>query len=424
MADAEAHVLPDGRLYLVGSTDISGSGDYCSREYHIWSTEDPELRTWVDHGRIFGNEADSPGIPWAPGMTLYAPDLAYKDGKYYLYICGADNFEAVAAADGPAGPYVDAKRIEGADGDGIDPTVFVDDDGSAYYLWGQFHLRGARLRDNMYELERETFTDNILTEQEHGFHEGASLRKIGGKYYIVYTDVARGRATCMSYAVSDHPLGPYKKGGVIIDNTYCDPKTWNNHGSIQFFKGRWFVFYHRSSQNGNTCRRVCAEPLTVLPDGSIPEVQMTSNGAEPPIDAFGVIDASVASRMKGNLFVAPRGNCEIPGEVGTDGNAREKLTDCGGGNWAEAWAEYRRLDFGDGAGQFIVTASGKGSIILMVEGLGRVARTELSPGAESAPETVKVMTDVVIRGVKTVWLLFEGGGIDTYSFGFEKERGF
>ena len=435
MADAEAHVLPDGRLYIVGSTDISGCRDYCGPWYHIWSTDDPELRTWVDHGQIFSNEAGSPGIPWAPGTPLYAPDLAYKDGRYYLYICGANNFEAVASADSPAGPYGDVKRIEGADGDSIDPTVFVDDDGTAYYLWGQFHLRGAKLKDNMYELDRASLTDNILTEQEHGFHEGASLRKINGRYYIVFTDISRGRATCMSYAVADHPLGPYKKGGVIVDNTYCDPKSWNDHGSIQYYKGRWFVFYHRSTQNGVTCRRVCAEPLTVLPDGSIPEVPMTTNGAEPPLSAFGVIDAACASRMKGDLYITPCEAGEIRAGDDAGDNAgynagddagdnayvsvREKLTDCGGGNWTDAWAEYRSLDFGDGAGRFFVTASGKGSIILMAEGLGQVARAELSPGAAAAPQTVSVKTDVVIRGVKAVWLLFRGSGIDTYSFGFE-----
>ena len=47
----------------------------------------------------------------------------------------------------------------------------------------------------------------------------ACMRKRNGIYYIVYTDISRGKATCLSYAMSDKPLGPYKKGGVIIDNS-------------------------------------------------------------------------------------------------------------------------------------------------------------------------------------------------------------
>ena len=406
MADAEAHVMPDGRLYMVGSTDVSGSKDYCSKEYHIWSTDDPELNGWTDHGAVFKNEAGSAQIPWSPGTTLYAPDMAYKDGKYYLYICGMNALEAVASADSPAGPYGDVKKIEAADKDGIDPTVFVDDDGQAYYLWGQFHLRGGRLRDNMYELCPGSVVDNILTEQEHGFHEGASMRKINGRYYIVYTDISRGKATCMSYAVSDSPLGPYKKGGVIIDNTFCDPQTWNDHGSIQFYKGRWYVFYHRSSQNCAACRRVCAEPITVLPDGSIPEVGMTSSGAGGALSAFDKTEASAACRMKGDLYIIP--DPVNPG--------KEILTGCGGGNWTEAWAEYKYVDFGDGADSFTVTAQGKGSVTVMTENDGRIGTAEFDckdRAAVSAKLTKKPV------GRQALWLLFTGK-FDLISFEFGK----
>jgi len=407
MADAEAHVMPDGRLYMVGSTDSSGCRDYCGTVHHIWSTDDPDLENWVDHGTVFENSEKAAGIPWAPGIPLYAPDMIYKDGKYYLYMCGANAFEAVASADRPEGPYGDVHRIEGADGDSIDPAIFVDDDGSAYYLWGQFHLRGARLKDNMYELDMSTFTDNILTEQLHGFHEGSSLRKIGGRYYIVYTDISRGRATCMSYAVADSPLGPYKKGGVIVDNTYCDPCTWNNHGSIEYYKGRYFVFYHRSSQNSTTSRRVCAEPIEILPDGSIPEVPMTSSGAGKPIDAFSVIDASLACRLKGSLYIAPDPLNE----------GQELLADCGGGNWTEAWAEYRPVDFSTGARCFFVNASGRGEIILMTEKEGRIGRIALEAEGDLQGHG-ETMLDRIPEGVQTVWLLFSGNGMTVRSFGF------
>ncbi|MBO4327202.1 MAG: family 43 glycosylhydrolase [Clostridia bacterium] len=408
MADAEAHVMPDGRLYIVGSTDTSGSGTYCGTVHHIWSTDDPALEKWIDHGVVFENSERSPGIPWAKGVPLYAPDMIHKNGRYYLYMCGANAFEAVATAEKPEGPYTDACKIEGADGDSIDPAIFVDDDGSAYYLWGQFHLRGAKLKDNMYELDMSTYTDNILTEQLHGFHEGSSLRKIGSRYYIVYTDISRGRATCMSYAVADSPLGPYKKGGVIVDNIYCDPGTWNNHGSIQEYKGRTFVFYHRSSQNSGTSRRVCVEPITVRDDGSIPEVPMTSNGASDPIDAFCEIDASLACRMKGSLYIVP--DPQNPGA--------EKLTSCGGGNWTEAWAEYRTVDLGSGAHRFFVNASGFGSIVLMTEKDGRIGRAEVNTDGAVFSRSGAVL-DKVPSGVQTVWLLFDGSGMEVRSFGFE-----
>lgn len=32
---------------------------------------------------------------------------------------------------------------------GIDPAIFVDDDGQAYYYWGQFRSHGVKLNPDM-----------------------------------------------------------------------------------------------------------------------------------------------------------------------------------------------------------------------------------------------------------------------------------
>jgi len=121
--DVEARVMPDGRLYLYGSQDISGNKGYCSKKYHVFVTEDPKLEKWTDCGISFRNDKDNPGIPWSPDTVLYAPDAICKDGKYYLYICGMNNLEGVAESDSPAGPFINAKAIKGADGISIDPSI-------------------------------------------------------------------------------------------------------------------------------------------------------------------------------------------------------------------------------------------------------------------------------------------------------------
>ena len=409
MPDAEARVMPDGKLYLYGSQDLSGSREYCSKTYHVFGTEDPTLSDWKDCGVSFENTTEHPGIPWSPDTILYAPDCVHKDGKYYLYICGSNKFEGVAVSDSPAGPFTDAKRIEGADGVSIDPSVFVDDDGQAYYFWGQAYLKGAKLNPDMVSLDMSTLKDGILSEMEHGFHEGASIRKRGGKYYMVYTDISRGRATCMSYAVADHPLGPYKKGGVIVDNTGCDPLSWNDHGSIEEYKGQWYVFYHRSSQNSNTSRRVCVEPITFLADGSIPEVEMTSQGASGPINAFAPVDASLACRMHGRIYIAPSPD--------TDGaTSREILTNAFGSDFVEDWAEYKYLDFSTGASACSVRARGKGTISVKVEDYGVVGQVKVDSKEFVSLDTALSET---VRGTKAVWLLFLGENLEADHFTFK-----
>lgn len=325
--DVEAKVFSDGRIYLYGSYDLTGNTEYCSQEYYVFSSED--FLHFERSGLAFTTRGE--GNPFA-GKTLYAPDCLERNGKYYLYFCTSDGGEGVAESFCAAGPFQDPVPIEGAHLSQIDPAVFVDDDGAVYYYWGQFALKGARLKENLHELEPDTCCEKLLTEREHGFHEGASVCKRNGIYYLLYTDISRGKATCLSYATSRSPLGPFKKGGVVIDNTGCDPESWNNHGSLCEIQGQWYLFYHRSTHNSKFSRRVCVEPIFFEEDGSIREVEMTVNGQEQRVECTRRLEASRASRLDGSVYV----EADVQ-----DGSYREYLTEIHNGDWAE----YRYLDF-------------------------------------------------------------------------------
>jgi len=405
--DPEAHKMPDGRLYLYGSLDISGNNDYCSRYQRVFSTDDKKLEKWTDHGICYFNTAENKEVYWSPDTRLSAPDCIHKDGKYYMYICSSiTQIEGMAVSDSPAGPFSNSKPVGYANGDGIDPSVFVDDDGQAYLFWGQFNLRGGKLTDDMCNVDESTVSRCLLTEYEHGFHEGASLRKRGNKYYMVYADVSRGKPTALSYAVSDSPLGPYTKKGVIIDNIYCDPATWNNHGSIEEYKEQWYVFYHRSTQKSKYSRRACAEKIYFNDDGTINEVEMTSQGTSDPIDATQVIDAAIACRMKGNCHITPD-NAGINGEV---------LAGCGGGNWKEDWAEYKYLDFSKGVNSLEINAKGKGKIRIVTENYTVLGEMEI----DSADYTYYNAAIKEVSGIKPLWLLFDTKDASLISFRFFK----
>lgn len=333
--DGEPHVMPDGRLYLYGSQDRQ-EGVYCSHEYRVLSTWD--LKTWTDHGPSFSSSL----VPWTD-QPLYAPDCVHRDGQYYLYFCHADGSEGVATATRPEGPFTQPVRL---DCEGIDPAVFVDDDGSAYYYWAQFSSRGARLTADMQHLIPGSQVNNLITEAGHGFHEGSSLRKRNGTYYYVFADISRGRPTCLGYATSSSPLGPFQYRGVIIDNLGCDPETWNNHGSIEEFQGQWYVFYHRSSRCSRFMRRACVEPITFLPDGSIPEVEMTSQGAGSPLQPTDITPAYLACQVTGGCYLG-----------------QEQLTVVCPGNTAV----YKYLDFQTSTTSFSCTAKGHGRMEIRLD---------------------------------------------------------
>lgn len=298
--DVEAHTDADGRIYLYGSKDIGGNNEYCSYEYQFFSSSN--MKEFQEYPIAFYSDRDSEYSAHRR-EPLYAPDCLKINGKYHLFYCLADGSEGTAVSESPTGPFYDAEPIRGADGTGIDPAVFVDDDGSVYYYWGQIHAKGCRLNSDLKSIEEGTLTENILTEEEHGFHEGISIRKRNGLYYLVYSDISRGRPTCLGYAVSRNPLGPFKKGGIIIDNTGCDPKSWNNHGSIEEFNGQWYVFYHRSSHNSFFSRRVCAEKIYFDENGGIPEVKMTTQGPEEAIECPVVLGAERICQMEGQCYL-------------------------------------------------------------------------------------------------------------------------
>lgn len=304
--DPEAHACSDGRLYFYGSTDICGNNSYCSREYKVFSTDD--MVTWTDHGNSFSTRDKAVGEDFY-NQVLFAPDCIEKDGKHYLYFCTSAGSEGVAVSDTPCGYFKNAVPVKGAHLDGIDPAVFVDDDGQAYYYWGQDIAKGAKLKDSMTEIDEATLT-HVATREKHGFHEGSSMRKRNGLYYFVYADISSGKPTCLSYATSRSPLGPFVKGGVIIDNAGCDPESWNNHGSIAEYKGNWYVFYHRSTQNGNYNRRVCVEPITFNEDGSINQVEMTTQGAGKSLDPGTDMDAGRACLLGGSAYIDQNDNGE------------------------------------------------------------------------------------------------------------------
>ena len=411
--DSEAHVFSDGRLYLYGSYDAYDTA-YCSDILRVVSTAD--MKTWTIHDIAFRGEQAfwshdpnaprSKGIDWSkpspfmkkiaednagkepakpteklPPVMLFAPDAIEKDGKYYLYFCMSDDSEGVAVSESPTGPFTDARRL---DCGGIDPAVFIDKDRQAYYYWGQIYAKAARLMQDMVTIDQSTIVENIVTEEQHFFHEGSSMRRRGDWYYLVYSNMERGRPTSLGYAMSRSPLGPFEYKGIIIDNTGCDPETWNDHGSIEEFNGQWYVFYHRSSRGSIYRRRLCIEPIFFNEDGTIDEVPMTSQGAGDPFAPGETIYAWHACVLGGSCRLMPGGEGEIITDIADGDNA-----------------VFRYVSSGDPYKNAVLQASGSGNVRILLDGeeAGRI--NIAGEGSFSAPLSDKS------SGLRTLELVFD-----------------
>ena len=422
--DGEAHVF-DGELFLYGSCDRTKE-HFCSGEYYVahtkdfadWQIDGPSYKieevTWAGKSKIHSSVHNAKSFDELPEhirkylpesarevpiaqiieaieqqasqnlpkeKLLYAPDAIQKGEKTYLYLCVSDDSEGVAMADSPIGPFTNSVQMCTSEThtpiESIDPAVFVDEDGQGYYYWGQFHAKAARLTEDMYAVDEQSIVEDILTEEQHHFHEGSSMRRRGDTYYYVFTDTSRGKPTCLGYATSKSPLGPFTYQGVIIDNEPCDPGSWNNHGSIEEVDGQWYVFYHRSCGNSQYMRRACAEPIFFDEKGLIQEVKMTSQGPGKPFALDEDIPAYCACEVSGTAYVSDE----------TEGNVLVIQAGTGG-------AIYRYVENETEAQRIVISGRGKGTVKVFADacviGEGKLEAGEIAIHMETGIHEIQL----------------------------------
>lgn len=303
--DGEPRVFGD-RVYLYGSHDRVNCDYFCDYKLKVWSAPVNDLNNWKCHGDSFHTLADedhaSDTAEWTE-RELYAPDVVCKNGKYYLfaYILGSKG--CVGVSDKPEGPFRLLSRYEyneadaGDDGIYNDPGVLVDDDGRVYIYYGfeKSHMNEID-PENMYGIIEGSYIEDVIPQgmNEYDFFEASSPRKIDGRYYLIYSPRMGSR---LAYAISDSPTGPFERKGYIIDNSEDYPGG-NNHGSIACINGQWYIFYHKMTNGTIMSRRACAEKIEILPDGTIPKVEMTSLGFEDSLNPYKPTPAEIACVLK------------------------------------------------------------------------------------------------------------------------------
>lgn len=296
-ADPSAHSF-NNKVYIYPSHDrettisFNDNGDqYDMTDYHVFSMDSIDGPV-TDHGiALSAND-----VPWV-SKQMWAPDAAFKNGKYYLFFPARDKkgiFRmGVAVSATPEGPFVPEDNfIKGSYS--IDPAVFVDEDDKAYLyfggLWGgqlqcwkagegvgeegvdgltfDASLSGpnepsgsgvtalcprvGQLSDDMLSFVSPPRDLQILTESgepiaaddhERRFFEAAWMHRYRGKYYFSYST---GDSHYLVYATGDSPFGPFTYQGRILEPVLG----WTTHHSIVEFQERWYLFYHDCELSG------------------------------------------------------------------------------------------------------------------------------------------------------------------------------
>lgn len=281
-----APMVHNGRLYLyVGHDEAEEGQDFNITEWLCYSTKD--MKTWTDHGVVL----KPTDFSWGVGEA-WASQVVEKDGKFYYYttVQAGEPYNSktvgVAVSDSPTGPFVDARGTplitddmtpNGARGwwNDIDPTVFIDDDGTPWMSWGNGTCFLVKLKRNMTELDGPI---EILKMPK--FVEGPWIHKRGNLYYLTYASMGKGREM-INYATAPAMEGPWTYRGVLSGMA---ENSFTIHPGIIEFEGKDYLFYHNAvltldGKAGATGRRsVCVDHLYYLPDGRMAFVEQTTEG--------------------------------------------------------------------------------------------------------------------------------------------------
>lgn len=278
-------------VYLYVGHDEAKEGEMFSMwEWLCYSSKD--VKNWTYHGPIM----QVTNFKWAV-RDAWAAQVVERNGKFYLFATAQhDNSRpgkaiGVAIADKPTGPFVDARGSalitddmtpSPYPWDDIDPTVFIDDDGTPWMAWGNRNCYLVRLKPSLVE-----FDGPIHRVHLPNYTEGPWLFKRGGLYYLVYAAFAhQGMWEKICYATATNVIGPWVYRGIVTDQA---ANSYTIHPGIIQFHGQWYFFYHNAvlelpdGRKGALGRRsVCVEYMFFDPEGLIMPIKQTVEGVSVP----------------------------------------------------------------------------------------------------------------------------------------------
>lgn len=220
---------------------------------------------------------------------IWAPELHYLDGKWYLYFAGGEAEDIwkirpyvleCADSDPMTGTWVEKGKIQRAKDDpfsfeafSLDATVF-ENKGKRYYVWAEKVGVGKQI-SNLYIAEMETpcslkTVQVLLTTPDYdwervGFwvNEGPAVIKRGGKIYLTYSASETGIAYCMGMLTADEnadlldPLSWKKERYPVLKS--CDKKGIYGPGHNSFTtdeEGNAVMVYHARTET-----QIVGDPL-------------------------------------------------------------------------------------------------------------------------------------------------------------------
>jgi len=250
----------------------------------VFSSKD--MQNWIKEKPVFSKTPDwvPKAIPGFRGNSMWAPDISFHNGKYYLYYAVSAFGKNTSCIGLVVNKTLDAtsadykwedmgKVIQSIPGrdmwNAIDPNLIVDENNTPWLTFGSFWegMKMVKLNSDMASVAQPEQWYTVARRPRDFSHsdssagnaaiEGPFIFKKNNYYYLFVSWDYCCRAERSNYKVvvgrSEKIMGPYlDKNGVRMDKNggtlmvQGDNKEWFGvgHNSAYTFDGKDYIIYH------------------------------------------------------------------------------------------------------------------------------------------------------------------------------------
>ena len=295
---------PDDYYYLTGTQPREGDPREAKNPYNIglgdesivghqvrvWRSKD--LIQWENLGPIF-TVKDTWHIQQKTKKIkkrlIWAPEVHWMGDRWALVHCPKRHSSlALSAGKDLKGPWT--HPMAGGMQQRHDPSLFTDDDGTRYLLWGNTYVASLSKDLSRYTSEPVRIDPSGSRPGPNGEpinrigHEGATMIKVGGKYVHLgtawSTDQGRKGSYNLYYCVADKitgPYGPRKFAGRFLGHGTPFKDRQGRWWNTAFFNGNVPPVPRKGVQNrdlGDNAQTINEQGVTIVPL----DVRMLGNG--------------------------------------------------------------------------------------------------------------------------------------------------
>lgn len=206
-----------------------------------------DLVNWRLVGHALHRPSQLPLAGQKSSMGIFAPTLRCGNGRFTMIttnVGAGGNF--IVHATNPAGPWSEPVWVKGVQG--IDPSLFFDDDGKVYLTHQDGGERGGI---NQVEIDPATgqakgTSRRIWNGLGGVWPEGPHLYKINGWYYLLHAEGGTSYGHVVILARSRSPWGPFEgaPGNPILthrDRPELRLQALGHADLVQTPAGKWFM---------------------------------------------------------------------------------------------------------------------------------------------------------------------------------------